>query len=54
MSKRELHPWGLGFYLKLTVVNKGVEYSLLRLGNYWKQGFEFLIWSSVPYLVRGF
>ena len=32
-------PWGLGLYLLLMVVNKGVEYSLFGVGIFWKWGF---------------
>lgn len=37
-------------FLLLTVVNEGVEYSLLRARISWKQGFR----TFLPYLVRGF
>lgn len=42
--------WGLGFYLLLTVVNEGVECSLLGVGIAWKQEFS----SFFLYFARDF
>ena len=55
-SREDYTPWGLGFHLLLTVVNKWVEYSLLEKRISWKQVVSlgmglhtlfFLIWSRV-------
>lgn len=40
-SERELWAQRFGFHFLLMVVNKGVEYSLFRVGISWKQGLAF-------------